>query len=74
MCYFNVVFCCIFTVAAYANMPKNAFKNIVLNGNEEYPLLLFRDVTYFPLTWRFAVQEFGWSYYFDMTNGLVISK
>ena len=30
------------------------------NGSEEYPLLLYRDITYFPLTWRFAVDEFGW--------------
>ncbi|MBQ5682073.1 MAG: N-acetylmuramoyl-L-alanine amidase [Peptococcaceae bacterium] len=42
------------------------------NSKEEYPLLLFRDVTYFPLTWRFAVTEFGWNYNFDAKNGLVI--
>ena len=29
------------------------------NDEEPYPLLVFRDVTYFPLTWRFAVDEFG---------------
>ncbi|MDD2401748.1 MAG: DUF5050 domain-containing protein, partial [Clostridia bacterium] len=28
------------------------------NSKEEYPLLIFRNVTYFPLTWRFAVDEF----------------
>ncbi len=44
------------------------------NSTEKYPLLLFRDVTYFPLTWRFAVGEFGWSYHFDTEQGLVISK
>lgn len=42
------------------------------NSSEEYPLLLFRDVTYFPMTWRFCVDEFGWSYHFDFDNGLVI--
>jgi hypothetical protein len=42
------------------------------NTKEPYPLLLFRDVTYFPLTWRFAVDEFGWKYSFDNTNGLII--
>lgn len=52
--------------------------NIVVNGKtidnakEEYPLLLYRDVTYFPLTWRFAVEEFGWKYAFDAENGLNI--
>ncbi len=44
------------------------------NGSEQYPLLFFRDVTYFPLTWRFAVDEFGWLYSFDAVNGLVISS
>ncbi|AQS58631.1 DUF5050 domain-containing protein [Desulforamulus ferrireducens] len=43
------------------------------NSNEEYPLLVFRGVTYFPLTWRFAVDEFGWEYSFDQNNGLVIN-
>lgn len=42
------------------------------NKNEPYPLLSFRDVTYFPLTWRFAVEEFGWSYSFDNSTGLTI--
>lgn len=52
--------------------------NIIVNGKkidntkEEYPLLAFRDVTYFPLTWRFAVDEFAWEYSFDSNNGLLI--
>lgn len=46
----------------------------VNNSREQYPLLEFRDVTYFPLTWRFAVEEFGWDYHFDMANGLIISN
>ena len=44
------------------------------NSREPYPLLFFRDVTYFPLTWRFAVDEFGWQYTFDSENGLVITN
>lgn len=57
-----------------------ATSNIVVNGKmiynnqEKYPLLLFRDVTYFPLTWRFAVEEFGWKYVFDMEQGLQIDS
>ncbi len=43
------------------------------NASEQYPLLLYRDVTYFPLTWRFAVDEFGWQYQFSHEAGLVIS-
>ena len=44
------------------------------NQAEEYPLLNFRGVTYFPLTWRFAVNEFGWQYSFDQEKGLVINS
>jgi hypothetical protein len=44
------------------------------NSKEEYPLLSFRDVTYFPLTWRFAHDEFGWDYHWDVTDGLSITS
>ncbi|WP_409340839.1 DUF5050 domain-containing protein [Paenibacillus sp. MBLB4367] len=44
------------------------------NKKEEYPLLSFRDVTYFPLTWRFAHNEFGWDYQWSDTDGLSISS
>ena len=47
---------------------------VIDNSKEEYPLLVFRDVTYFPLTWRFAVNEFGWDYRFDQKEGLVIDN
>ena len=30
------------------------------NSKEEYPILNFRGITYFPLTWRFAREEFDW--------------
>jgi hypothetical protein len=43
---------------------------VIDNKNEPYPLLNFRDVTYFPLTWRFVVDEFGWNHLFDNTDGL----
>ena len=46
---------------------------VIDNSKEEYPLITFRDVTYFPLTWRFAVDEFGWEYSYDDKNGLVIT-
>lgn len=44
------------------------------NSQEQYPLLTFREITYFPLTWRFAVDEFGWNYTFTPENGLVINS
>jgi len=75
-------------LSAYKSEDKNTSKNdvnvcnfnIIVNGkeidnkNEPYPLLTFRDVTYFPLTWRFAVDEFGWEYSFDSENGLSINS
>jgi len=54
--------------------------NIKINGktvdknNAEYPLLTFRNITYFPLTWEYGVNEFGWDYYFDNKDGLVIKS
>lgn len=42
------------------------------NTKEAYPILNFRDITYFPLTWRFAKEMFGWDYQFSQTGGLVI--
>lgn len=60
-----------------ASIPKF---NIVVNGKsinnsaERYPLLSFRNVTYFPMTWRFAVDEFGWKYSFSSEDGLIINS
>ncbi len=59
--------------ATIATGPIKVNGKVIDNSSEEYPLLLYRDITYFPLTWRFAVDEFGWDYTFDMTNGLVIT-
>lgn len=42
------------------------------NSQEEYPLLTYRDVTYLPLTWKIAAEEFGWDYLFDAAEGLSI--
>ena len=75
-------------LTAYKSESKNPIKNdvsicnfnIVVNGKaidnktEQYPLLTFRDVTYFPLTWRFAHDEFGWEYSFDNDTGLSINS
>lgn len=44
------------------------------NGDERYPLLVFRGVTYFPLTWQYAVETFGWDYQYDNQNGLAITS
>lgn len=48
---------------------------LIDNSKEEYPIFNFRNITYFPLTWHFAVEEFAWGHYsFDSKNGLSISN
>lgn len=49
-------------------------ENMLDNYAEEYPILNFRGITYFPLTWRFAHDSFGWEYSFDSENGLVLDS
>lgn len=60
-----------------ASIPEFSIKvngAAINNSNEEYPLLKFRDVTYFPMTWKFAVDEFGWKYSFSNNDGLIITN
>lgn len=45
------------------NIYVNAKK--VDNAASEYPLLNFRGVTYFPATWEYAVDNFGWELSFE---------
>lgn len=59
--------------ASIAQFKINVSGETIDNSKEEYPLLVFRDVTYFPLTWRFAVDTFGWQYNFNLTDGLTIT-
>ncbi|MDR6550778.1 hypothetical protein J2736_001965 [Paenibacillus qinlingensis] len=47
---------------------------VIDNTKEKYPLLSFRDVTYFPMTWRFAHDDFGWEYKWDNSSGLSITS
>ncbi len=53
--------------------------NIIINGKwidnklEQYPILTYRNITYFPLTWHYAVEEFGWSYEYTDSYGLMIA-
>ena len=60
--------------AQIAALPVRVNGNTIDNQTEEYPLLFYRNITYFPLTWRFAVEEFCWDYYFNATSGLVINS
>jgi hypothetical protein len=60
--------------ASIVDFPVTVNGKPIDNAKEPYPLLLFRDVTYFPLTWRFAVDEFGWRYSFSSAAGLGIES
>ena len=54
--------------------------NVYVNGKkidnniQEYPVLNFRNVTYFPLTWDYITNELEWTYSFDFEKGLVINS
>lgn len=43
------------------------------NSKEEYPLLVYKNVTYFPMTYRFMVTEFNSGCVFSVNTGLDIS-
>lgn len=60
--------------AQIAEGPITVNGKLIDNSSEPYPVLSFRDVAYFPLTWRFAVEEFGWDYEFDDAAGLTVSN
>lgn len=49
---------------------------VLNNAEEEYPILLYKNITYFPMTWRFAVTEFGWSTKWSASTGfgIIIEK
>ncbi len=44
------------------------------NNKENYPFLLFRDVTYLPMTWANMHDLLGCDYRWDAKNGLVIDR
>lgn len=60
--------------AQIPSFPIKVNGKAIENSKEEYPLLSFRNITYFPMTWKYGVDEFGWDYKFDGKNGLVIKS
>ncbi len=44
------------------------------NSKEEYPLINFRGITYFPMTWRFAVEELGFTTEWSEENGFKLYR
>ena len=60
--------------ATIPTFPIKINGELIDNSKEKYPLLSFRDITYFPITWEFGVDKFGWDYSFDSKKGLVINS
>lgn len=60
--------------ATIASLPITVNGQTIHNATEPYPLLLYRNVTYFPLTWRFGFEAFKWGYEFTNQGGLNIES
>ncbi len=58
--------------AIIAEYPIRVNGQDIDNAQEEYPILSCNNVTYFPMTWRYAVTEFGWETEWSDTNGFGI--
>lgn len=60
--------------ASIPDFPVMVNGKAIDNSKQDYPLLVFRNITYFPMTWNYGVDEFRWDYNFDSSNGLVINS
>jgi len=60
--------------ATVPDFPIRVNGKAVDNSIQKYQLLSFRNITYFPITWQFGVNEFGWDYSFNNKAGLVINS
>ncbi len=56
------------------SFPISVNGNIINNSQQEYPIISFRDIAYFPMTWQYCVEMFNWEYDFDNNNGLTIKS
>ncbi|WP_262682253.1 hypothetical protein [Paenibacillus baimaensis] len=59
--------------ATVADYPINVNWKNIDNANEPYPILQFRDITYFPMTWRFTHDEFEWDTSWDNKAGFKLA-
>lgn len=56
-------------LAIVPNYPVHINGRLIDNSVEEYPLLNFQGITYFPLTWRYVIEEFNWGMSWNEENG-----
>lgn len=59
--------------ATIVTFPVIVNGEIIDNLNADYPLLNFRNITYFPMTYDYMVGEFGAGYKWNDTTGLKVS-
>ncbi|MEF3308025.1 DUF5050 domain-containing protein [Paenibacillus sp. GYB004] len=60
--------------AELATFPMQVNGQGIDHAAEPYPLLLYRNITYFPMTWRFTHDVFGWATSWDAEQGLGIES
>ncbi|WP_282942201.1 hypothetical protein [Paenibacillus sp. RC67] len=58
--------------AQLPDFPITVNHTAIENAAEDHPLLVFQNVTYFPLTWKFAVDEFRWKLDWNNDDGVSI--
>ncbi|MDF2923297.1 MAG: hypothetical protein K0R57_2211 [Paenibacillaceae bacterium] len=61
-------------MAELVPFPVKVNDQVIDNAAEPYPLLLYRNITYFPMTWRFTRDIFGWTTSWDAEQGLGIES
>ena len=60
-------------LAEIVSFPVEVNGEVVDNQSVEYPLLNFRNITYFPMTYDYMVNEFSSGYKWDDELGLMVS-
>lgn len=56
------------------NFPISVNGVAIDNSKEEYPIFLYKGIAYFPLTWHYVVDEFGWKSVYSIETGLKINS
>ncbi|MBN2793880.1 MAG: hypothetical protein JXR88_00640 [Clostridia bacterium] len=59
--------------ATIITSPVEVNGKAINNALEKYPILNFNNITYFPMTWNFMVDEFNSGYQWDNKIGLSVS-
>ncbi|CAG7637172.1 DUF5050 domain-containing protein [Paenibacillus allorhizosphaerae] len=61
-------------VAIPVPFPVKVNGSLIDNSQERYPVLLYNNITYFPMTWRFTSEAFNWQTTWDDVRGYSIQS